>query len=156
MPITYRKATQDDLQQLVDLRIRLLLEAEPHEEHKIDKHFHHHMHTFFKTQLDNTIFVYIAEENNKIIATSGAMMQQYFPRITECVNKAAHITNVYTLPQYRKQGISSKLVQLTLDELKAQNTQFIWLWGTNEAHSLYEKAGFSDYNAYNTMTYTPK
>ncbi|WP_052414718.1 MULTISPECIES: GNAT family N-acetyltransferase [unclassified Paenibacillus] len=54
----------------------------------------------------------------------------------------AYMTNVFTIPNYRRQGIVSKLVSEAIDDLKAQGIRKILLHSSDMAKPMYESLGF--------------
>ena len=58
--------------------------------------------------------------------------------------KTAVIYNVLTYPEYRRQGIATKLLELLIDEAKKANTSFIELSASKMGKPVYEKLGFTE------------
>ena len=54
------------------------------------------------------------------------------------------ILNVYTKPQFRKQGISTKVLSKLIDKAKRYNISKLELSATDMGKSLYEKIGFRE------------
>jgi len=54
----------------------------------------------------------------------------------------AHLMNVYTLPEYRRQGLSRALVQRLMDEARARGVTEISLDSTEAGRPLYASLGF--------------
>ncbi len=62
--------------------------------------------------------------------------------------------NVYTKPQYRKQGIAGKLIQLLLTQAEELNLDFVELQATDAGYNLYKSIGFNDViSKYHNMKY---
>ena len=58
--------------------------------------------------------------------------------------KTAYISSMYTLPDYRRQGIASRLLTLIIGEAKERLCQRIWLNASDMGRPLYRKFGFAD------------
>jgi GNAT superfamily N-acetyltransferase len=56
--------------------------------------------------------------------------------------KVAYIGNMFTYPEYRNQGIATKLFSLTVDTAKELGCKEILLDATNMGKPLYKKYGF--------------
>ena len=54
----------------------------------------------------------------------------------------AYIMNMYTRPEYRRQGIARKLLTILINDAKARGVSFITLEATKMGRPLYENAGF--------------
>lgn len=85
---------------------------------------------------DNTQNFYVAYEDGKPV---GVTLSIYHKNI-------AGIYAVATLPEYRKKGISTTLIQRAVNDAISNNITTITLQTSTEsyAHSLYRKLGFED------------
>ena len=52
--------------------------------------------------------------------------------------------NVYTKTEYRKKGYAKKLMNMMLEDAKAENVSNIELKATEDGYSLYRSVGFED------------
>lgn len=145
--MNYRIANLEDLDEVIHLRLELLREEGAY----IEQDIRESIRTYFTEQLNKTIIVMIAEENGKAVATSSVIFQEYPPSFGNITGMRAYIANVYTLPEYRKKGISTTLLDLLVDQVKKRNISYIWLWATEEGVSLYKKYGFDHLTAFETM-----
>ena len=60
--------------------------------------------------------------------------------------RRAHLMNVYTKPDYRRKGISKKMVEMIIDEAKENGVTEISLDATEMGRTLYETLGFTASN----------
>lgn len=146
----YRKANQDDIEQIVELRVKLLVEEGKTQPIDIKEE----LRAYFRTALENTIIVMLAEDNGKVVATSSVIFQQYPPAFNNKQGMRAYVTNVYTEPAYRRQGINTRLLDELVEEVKKRNISYIWLWSTEQGTPLYRKYGFKELTTFATMDYT--
>lgn len=58
--------------------------------------------------------------------------------------KTGTVLNVYTKPEYRKKGYAKKLMNMMLEDAKAENVSNIELKATEDGYSLYRSVGFED------------
>ena len=58
--------------------------------------------------------------------------------------KTGTVLNVYTKPEYRKKGYAKKLMNMMLEDAKAENVSIIELKATEDGYSLYRSIGFED------------
>ena len=58
--------------------------------------------------------------------------------------KTGTVLNVYTKPEYRKKGYAKKLMNMMLEDAKAENVSIIELKATEDGYSLYQSVGFED------------
>lgn len=141
MELIYKKADVNDVDALVDLKIKqmlffynrdgLIMQDENKKREKIKK--------ILLQELNKTMYFFIAkdEHNNKTIACNGVIIHQMLP------DTKAYITSVYTEEDYRQNGIQNILMKMVLDFLKDINCKKIELDASNPpAIKLYEKFGF--------------
>lgn len=86
----------------------------------------------------------IEEQENHIIATCGLQIINYMP---QCVKsgKEGYICDVFTLSEYRRKGIQTKLIGECIKFAKEQNLEILKLSSDNqEAISIYKKYGFEN------------
>ena len=94
--------------------------------------------------LNEDMIFFIEEQENHIIATCGLQIINYMP---QCVKsgKEGYICDVFTLNEYRRKGIQTKLIGECIKFAKEQNLEILKLSSDNqEAISIYKKYGFEN------------
>ena len=143
--IKYRKANLNDIQYLVQYRKQQL--ADEGEALNID--INSELSNYFISSLsDGSLISWLALDGEKIVATSGLCFYQLPPNYFNLTGRVAYVTNMYTLPNYRKRGIASRLLQFIIDEAKIQEYKVIRLHASSEGRPVYSKAGFNDSNGH--------
>ncbi|MDR2531416.1 MAG: GNAT family N-acetyltransferase [Oscillospiraceae bacterium] len=147
MEIKYRKANTNDIPELVRLRLefsevscnyfKLEFSDETREILRVTNADY-----FTAGLLDGSLVVFVAEDGGKIVSTSGIMFWRHLPGPAALDGRKAVIANMYTIPEYRKQGIATELMRLQFDEAKARGVRVINLSATEMGRKLYEKLGF--------------
>ena len=150
--ITYRKAVLSDIEKLAEIRSFCLKEMHnvTSEEDRIIIE-QANLEYFKKSLCDNTFVSWIALDNEVIIATSGLSFSVVPPFFNILDGKVAYIMNMYTFPNYRNQGIGTKLFKKLIDEAKQLGYKKITLNATDMGRPLYEKYGFK--NIHNGMEF---
>lgn len=151
MELIYKKADINDIEDLIDLKIKqniytcnrdgLILQNEKIARENIKK--------VLLQQLNETIYFFIAidKSNNRTVASNGVVVHQMVPSALFLNGKKAYITSVYTDEDYRCKGIQKVLMQMSLDFLKEIECKKIELDAVNpHAIKLYEKFGFKKDN----------
>ncbi len=141
--MTYRIATLNEIDELVELRKKQLIDEgiSPTEDTTEE------MHKFFEKKMsDGTMVEWVVEENNKIIATSAIVFYEFPPSFTNKSGIKGYITNMYTVPEYRGRGIASSLLNKLTDEAKARNVHKLWLGASKMGRPVYLKYGFEEKN----------
>ena len=137
-----RKATNIDLYELIKIRIAYLKEdygnISPQQIIDLKKQ----LPEYYINHIEKDMIAYIAEENNEIISSVFLVIIEKPSNPTFMSGKIGNILNVYTKPQYRKQGIAGQLLKLVIDESKGMNLAYLELKSTKEGFNLYKELGF--------------
>jgi GNAT superfamily N-acetyltransferase len=139
--VKFRKATVNEIDQLIYLRKKQLVDEgiEPNQE--IDTE----LKEFFTNKMsDGSLVEWIVEDNDEIIATGAIICYEFPPTYTNKSGKKAYITNVYTKESYRGQGIATKLLTKLVAEAKTAGIIKIWLGASKLGRPVYEKFGFKE------------
>ncbi len=142
--IEYRKVTVENADLIAGIRVDFLSEVNNLTEE--DKQgIYKANHEYFKKALaDGSFAAWLAVFGTEIVGTSGITFY-HVPPNKKCPNgKAAYISNMFTYPKYRKQGIATKLFNLIVEEAKIQGHNKVLLNATDMGKPLYEKYGFQD------------
>lgn len=138
-----RLATKDDIQQIVELRIKFIKEIRidaPTD--KMDE-YRKIMSNYLKKEMSSGNFIaWLAVVNNEIIATSGLITIQRQPQLWNMTGQEVYIMNMYTKPEWRKKGIGTAILEKLIEEARNRGIEAIKLHATPMGKPLYEKRGF--------------
>ncbi len=87
-------------------------------------------------------FAYRVYDNRKFIGGGGVSFYQIMPTYHNSTGKKAYIMNMYTAPEYRRQGIAFHTLDLLMNDAKKQGVLQIALEATDMGRPLYERYGF--------------
>ena len=150
-----RKATLDDLELLVKLRIDYLLEENKVQSLNDLENIKIKCREYFTKWLENNGFVaFIAEKDNEVYSTAFLSIVERPPRKATSSYLVGTVYNVFTYPQYRNKGIATKVMTELIEEAKLLNVASIDLLATDAGKSLYAKMGFQEITNYTSMRYT--
>lgn len=76
------------------------------------------------------------------VGAGGISFYRVMPTFHNPTGEKAYIMNMYTLPEYRRQGIAYKTLDLLVAEAKKRNIKMISLEATEQGKPLYDKYGF--------------
>jgi len=143
--LNIRKASKSDIDLLIKLRFDYINtdfdRLNPEEEDKIKKQ----LNEYFPKHFDYGDFIaVIAEFDGKIAGTAFMVINERPANTGFITGKTADIYNVLTYPEYRRQGIATKLMEVLIDEAKKANASFIELSASSMGKSVYEKVGFTE------------
>jgi len=143
--ITFRKATIDDVETLVEFRIRFLSEFPKNLEGKDIPSFKARLADYFRRAIPSgELISYLAERDDETVGCSGLIRWQFIPGFAKNSENRGYIFNVYTVPEERGKGIATSMVALLIEEAKKLGIGRLSLHSRSEAESIYRKAGFTD------------
>lgn len=138
--IEIRKANIGDLEPLLENRIEFITSIR---EITNLKEFKEETRAYLKENLEKeNLIAYIAIEARKIISSSILAIYNILPTPSSLKGKNGVLLNVYTLKEYRRQGLSQKLLEELIIEAKARGVSKIQLDYTEDGYELYKKLGF--------------
>lgn len=139
----YRKATIEDIDELVRTRIIVLRAANKLSDDVDMSMVEKESYAYYKHALGNGEHIaYLVYDNGTFIGAGGVSFYQVMPTYHNPAGKKAYIMNMYTAPEYRRQGIAMHTLDLLVNDVKAQGVSQIALEATDMGRPLYEKYGF--------------
>lgn len=143
MNLTYKKATIDDLDTLVKTRIEVLRAAnELVDDINMDKVEQKSKEYYIKSLNNDVHTAYLVFDNNSFVGAGGVSYFSVLPTYHNPTGKKAYIMNMYVRPDYRRQGIATKMLDLLVEDAKVKGINAISLEATRMGKPLYEKYGF--------------
>jgi len=142
--IVYRRATIDDVPALVDYRIQFLNELFDHPENEDTAVVRKSLRKYFAQAIPSKDFIaWVAEYDGRIIATGGMVMWQK-PAMYGGVEsgRLGYLLNFYTVPEARRKGIGTRLLNELVEEAKAFGLKYLHLHSSKDGIHIYRRAGF--------------
>lgn len=145
MNFDFKKATFNDVDELARIRSIFLLESNDvcTEDDRLKLEQANRSY-FQKSLLDASFVAWLALKNERIVATSGLSFSLVPPSYSCPDGKVAYIMNMFTFPEYRKNGLGTKLFKLITDEAIKKGYKKLTLNATDMGKPLYERYGFKD------------
>lgn len=139
----YRKAGLEDIDELVRTRIIVLRAANQLEDNidmsQVEKESYDYYERAIK---ENEHIAYLVYDEKNFVGAGGVSFYQVLPTYHNPSGRKAYIMNMYTAPEYRRQGIAYKTLDLLVNAAKRQGITQIALEATKAGRPLYEKYGF--------------
>lgn len=143
MSIVVRKATIEDLDILTETRITVLQAANKLAEDVDMSVVRAESERYYREALaDDSHFAILVYDDEKFVGAGGVSFFRVMPTFHNPSGKKAYIMNMYTAPEYRRQGIAYKTLLLLVGEAKKRGIKSISLEATEAGRPLYEKFGF--------------
>ena len=137
-----RKAVAEDTDKLIGIRIDFLSDHADGMEDALEASIRSQLSGYYRNHLNRDFFAWIAEEKGRFVS-SVFMTVTERPANTRVLNgRLATINNVFTYPEFRRNGLASSLFEKILAEAREQNVTDIELVASHQGRPLYEKFGF--------------
>ena len=143
MDLTFRKATVDDIDLLTKTRIEVLRAANrlPVDTDMGDVEKQSRLY-YEKALRDGTHTACLVFDRDRWVGAGGISYYQVMPTYHNPSGNKAYIMNMYTHPEYRRQGIARRMLDILINDAKEKGISFITLEATSMGRPLYENAGF--------------
>ncbi|MCR5792490.1 MAG: GNAT family N-acetyltransferase [Lachnospiraceae bacterium] len=143
MKLTYRRATMEDIDVLVEIRLEVLRAVNHLSEEEDLSHMEKASYAYYRKFLPTDEHIaYIARLGEEVVGGGSIGFYHIMPTYTNPTGTKAYIMNVYTRPEYRRQGIAFKTLDCLLEEARNRGVDYITLKSTLEGRKLYESYGF--------------
>ena len=150
MTIVIREAGPGDLEEVLQLRMRLFDKLVDFNNGKgVDEDLLQSTRTYFSDALQSgTCKTWVAEGDGHLVACGSLAIFIRPPYPGNVAGKDAYLLNMYTLAEYRKQGLARKILQRAMHYAHEQGFAKIWLHATEDGQSLYASEGFEQSSKY--------
>lgn len=145
-PIRYALATTVDTKALIHYRI-LLLDTVSNRSHPdgVVENLRKDLAIYFPKAIGNGSYIsWLAYSGADLVAVAGMVIYER-PASYNCpTGKAGYILNIYTEPQYRRQGICSALIEKLQQSAIEKGISTLALHASDEGEPVYRKYGFAE------------
>ena len=142
----YRRATEADLEELVSTRLTVLRAANGLPETEPMEEVERASRDYYRRTLDMgehiAYLVYDVYGGRRFIGAGGVSFYRVMPTRNVPDGRKAYLMNMYTAPEYRRQGIAEHTLELLVREALERGISHITLEATEAGRPLYEKYGF--------------
>ncbi len=145
MNIVYKKLTENELSEVIKLRINQLTEeyAEAGKTVPEDVNLEDSLLDFYKRNMTAGTYVsWLACDGDKIVGTSGMSFAEKPPYFTCPTGRLGILSSMYTDSNYRRMGIATNLLDRVVKEAKDYGCGTIYITASDMGVKLYESYGF--------------
>ena len=136
-----RRAAAEDVAELTRLRVEFLNEVNDRSEPPAG--FAGDLERYFRAAMaDGSFLAWLAEEDGRIVATSGMCLHRVAPNYSNPSGNTAYVLNMYTAPEFRGRGLASQLFSRLIEEARGRGCGKMALHATEAGRRVYERFGF--------------
>lgn len=141
MIITYKKAHSEDLDVVLNMRREMLAVINGKDESEFEGEFTRLSAEYFTNGNQTTVLAFNGE---KAVGCATMCYITLMPTFDHPTGKRAHIMNVYTNADYRRQGIARQMLTMLMDEARERGVTYVSLDATENGRPLYKSLGFDE------------
>ena len=135
-------ADNEDIEALMSSRLEMLkVVNDLPEDYEYSDEMIHESRDYF---LQGDHLSVLAFDGDEVIGCASVSFIWIMPTFDHPTGKRAHLMNVYTRSEYRRQGIARKMVGLLIEESWNKGVTEISLDSTRSGRPLYQSMGFTD------------
>lgn len=143
MNLITEKASVTDIDELIQMRLDYLTEDYGFLTNAQITKIKSSLPDYYKTHLNKDLLVFVARDTTIVSCCFLLILEK--PANPSFINgRIGNVLNVYTKPEYRKQGIAKKLMKQLLAEANDIGLDYIELKSTDMGYHLYQSLGFQD------------
>ncbi|MDE6733220.1 MAG: GNAT family N-acetyltransferase [Oscillospiraceae bacterium] len=139
--ITYRKVDNELLETALKMRREMLAIIYGKDECEFEGGFTRLSAEYFTNGDQTTVLAFDGEH---CVGCATICYITLMPTFDHPTGKRAHIMNVYTNADYRRQGIARQMMNMLLDEAKERGATYVSLDATENGRPLYKALGFGE------------
>ncbi|WP_176014650.1 GNAT family N-acetyltransferase [Victivallis sp. Marseille-Q1083] len=151
-----RKATPDDLDALVQLRLDFLCEEHGEFPPESRDAFRRQWADFFTGHLGCDCLAYVADTDEELVSVALLLLVEKPANFRYPTGRTGQLLNVYTRPAYRRRGLATLILQALLVEAAQRQVSLLELAATPAGKALYEKLGFRETDSAYTAMQLPR
>jgi len=140
--IEYRIATAGDIDLMMSSRLEMLhVVNDLSGDYEFSDELIDYSRDYFLNGDQTTV---LALDGQAVIGCASMSYMTIMPTFSHPTGKRAHLMNVYTNSNYRRQGIARRMVTMLIDDAWGKGATEISLDATESGRPLYESLGFKD------------
>lgn len=143
MNLIYKRATLDDIDILTETRILVLRAVYNVPQHIDMSEVETYSYEYYKEALGSDKHIaYLVFDGDEFVGAGGVSFFRVMPTYDNPTGEKAYIMNMYTKPEYRRNGIGLHTLDLLVKAAKERGITAIALDASDMGRLLYEKYGF--------------
>lgn len=136
-------ATNADINMIVDMRMLFSDELVGKQDATEENSLRHSLLRYFAEELNKTCLCWYATADNIPVSIVTMILRKQPGSIVNPTGMWGYVMNVFTLPEYRRQGISSILLNKIIDHAVGLGYTAFELHATKDGEPAYLKLGFN-------------
>ena len=142
--IQIRTADKSDIETLIKFRFFYQNDTEGELSDEQKARLNAQLPDYFERHIGGDFTAYLAEDGHKTVATVFMVRLEKPASVHFLSGSTCYLMNVYTMPEYRRRGIASRILDRLISDAKSEGITCIDLSSTPMGKPVYLKKGFSE------------
>jgi GNAT superfamily N-acetyltransferase len=145
LAVIIRRVGSQDIAGMTAARIDYLTEMQGERPSGYKLELQQELQLFFqKSMLEGSFFAFLAEVDERAVSWGAMVLKKIPGDFNRSSYLEGDILNMYTLPEFRRKGISSRILEALLSEARVMGVSKVALHCSKDGEPLYRKYGFTD------------
>ena len=141
----YIKATAADIDAVVEMRMLFSIEYAGVQSPEVEVQLRQNLSDYFIKELDKNYLCWFAKVDGEVASIAGMVIRINPGNVKNPSGIWGYIMNVYTLPKYRRMGLSKNILERLVESAKERGITAFELHATKDGEPVYQKAGFEKF-----------
>ncbi len=141
-PITYYKATLDDIEAIIACRARFIIDFAGEQPAEVAEDFNDQFRDYLTRCINKTYIVYIARQNNTIAGMGGVVLREQPGNFKNPSGRVGYFMSMYTYPEFRRKGICTGILNALTKAAAEMGITVFELHATKDGEFVYKQNGF--------------
>lgn len=144
MDFIFENANMNDIDELIRLRLAFIADDAGALSSRQEQCIEEQLRDYFNRKLGKELIAFVARDEERIVAVTYLLLME-MPANARLLNGLyGEVLNVYTLPEYRRKGLCTTLMQQLIEYGKKRGLGCIDLSATENGYPIYTKLGFKE------------
>lgn len=140
--IEYFRAGEEHLDTLINCRIAFLSEHFGEQPEESVNELKLHLRQYFTEALNKKYVCWLAKDGEEVVGIGGMTIREHPGSFRNPGGTMGYIMNMYTVPAYRRKGISSAILHKLVESGREMGIGMFELQATQLGEPVYRKYGF--------------
>ena len=146
-PLVIREALASDLDIVIHHRRKMYEDMGTRAEDALARMEASSRPFFARALADGSYRGWLAEDGSgRVVAGGGVILIPFQPSPRDPAPRRPWIVNMYTEPEYRRQGLARRLMEAMVAWCRAERMTSVYLHASDDGRALYESLGFTPTN----------
>ncbi len=143
--LSFRRLKKEEILLIVEYRIIFLRELQGEQPPEKESKLRESLTGYFQQAFDDHSFIgWIAEHDAKPVGFGGMVIQSIPGNFHFINGREGYILSMYTIPDYRKKGVGSVIMDKLIEDGKQMGLGKIYLHASKDGIDIYRKIGFTE------------